>query len=150
MVYIVKRKSDKISLLLDFFYDIDLDDMCEEVMDKHPRTNPQRSNSNGRKGPSGGGIWNATMGMCKCPGLAAIALSATCSSNNSFQSPGENGKDVDMEEQVPELIAIDNEGASGSHSSGIVGQAKLSNMGDTTKIIGEYFYKGHYKGPLKL
>ena len=42
-----------------------------------------------------------------------------------------------MEEQVPELIAIDNEGTSGSHSSGIVGQAKLSNMGDTTKIIGE-------------
>ena len=136
--YILENgKSDKISLLRDFFYDTDLDDMCEEVMDKHPWTNPQRSNSNGRKGPSGGGKGNVTMGMCKSPGMAAIALSATCSSNNSFQSPGENREDVDLEEQVPELIAIDNEGASGSHSSGIVGQAKLSNMGDTTKIIGE-------------
>ena len=80
---------------------------------------------------------NATMGMCKSPGMTAIALSATCSSNNSFQSPGENGEDVDMEEQVPELIDMDNEGASSSYSSGIVGQAKLSNMGDTTTIIRE-------------
>ena len=136
--YILENeKSDKISLLRDFFFYIDLDDMCEKVMDKHPWTNPQRSNSNGRKGLSGGKKGNVTMGMRKSPGMAAIALSATFSSNNSFQSPGENGEDVDMEEQVPELIDIDNEGASGSHSSGIVGQAKLSNMGNTTKIIGE-------------
>ena len=136
--YILENeKLDKISLLRDFFYDTDLDDMCEEVMDKNPWTNPQRSNSNGRSGLGGDGIGNATMGMHKSPGMAAIALSATCSSNNSFHSPGENGEDVDMEELVPELIDIDNEGASSSHSSGIVGQAKLSNMGDTTKIIGE-------------
>ena len=136
--YILENeKSDKISLLRDFFYDIDLDDMCEKVMDKHPWTNPQRSNSNGRKEPSGGKKGNVTMGMCKSLGMAAIALGATCSSNNSFQSPGENGEDVNMEEQVPELIDIDNEGACGSHSSGIVGQAKLSNKGNTTKIIGK-------------
>ena len=90
--YILENeKSDKISLLRDFFYDIDLDDMCEKVMDKHPWTNPQRSNSNGRKEPSGGKKGNVTMGMCKSLGMAAIALGATCSSNNSFQSPGENG-----------------------------------------------------------
>ena len=134
---------DRTSLIKDMYYDLDLDEECEDIFDKFPRVTSERDGTG-----AGIKVSNITMGTKvldkgqKSKSSTAVDQN-TCSSTTHLNTIRENGEIVDMEEQVPDLVEnVDNDDSSasgGQQSQPLItfGQAHLNNMGDTTQNLGQ-------------
>ena len=102
------------------FYDLELDEECEDIFDKFPWVTSERDGSK-----TGNKASNITMGI-KVLGKGQKSKSSTaagqgtCSSTNHLNPIWVNGEIVDMEEQIPELVENvenDDSDASGGQQS---------------------------------
>ena len=95
---------DRASLIKDMFYDLDLDEECEDIFYNFPWVTSERDGTG-----TGNKASNITMGT-KVLGKGQKSKSSTtvdqstCPSNTHLNTIRENGEIVDMEEQVPELV----------------------------------------------
>ena len=124
-----KRKFHVIPMLKDMFHDLELADDCDEVIDKFPsvvdklKTNADKAETNKIKISLGKGKnskvnSNTTASQSSCPSIQPL------------HSIRENGKESDMEEQVPELVDIsDNKISSTKDNNRDNGQGLTSEKG---------------------
>ena len=107
-----KQKFHVIPMLKEMFYDLELADDCEEIIDKFPsvvdklKTNAYRAETSKIK------MGTKSLGKGKSSKVTSgtTASQSNCSSIQPLHSIRENGEELDMEEQVPELVDIsDNE-----------------------------------------
>ena len=102
-----KSKFQVIQALKDMFNDLGLEDGCSEVFSNYPNMVEKLTPAE-KKGPSGIKMGTKSLGKGKKSNTAAIQ--SNCSSMHPLHPFGENGEELDMEEQVPELVDInDNE-----------------------------------------
>ena len=107
-----KNRFHVIPMLKDMFHDLELDDDCDEVIDKFPsvveklKSNADKAETNKIK------MRTKSLGEGKNSKVNSntTASQSNCSSIQPLHSIRENGEESDMEEQVPELVYIsDNE-----------------------------------------
>ena len=62
-----------------------------------------------------------------------------CSSTSPLNSIRENGETEEVEEQMPELVDISDDGDTNGDQQSLItsGQARLTNMGDTTENLSQ-------------
>ena len=98
-----KSKIQVIPVLKDMFNDLGLEEGCAEVFNNYPNM-VKKLTSAEKKGPNGVKMETKSLGKGKKSNTAAIQ--SNCSSMHPLHPIGENGEELDMEEQVPELVDI--------------------------------------------
>ena len=95
---------DRVSLVKEMFYDLGLDEECEDIFDKFQWVTSERDRT--RVGNKVNNILMGTkvLGKEQKSKSSTAAGQGTCSSTNQLNPIRENGEIVDMEEQIPELV----------------------------------------------
>ena len=98
-----KGKFQVIHVLKDMFNDLELEDGCSEVFCNYPNMveNLTPAEKNVSKG-----IKMGTKSLGKGKKSNTAAIQSNCSSMHPLHPTGENGEELDMDEQVPELVEV--------------------------------------------
>ena len=133
---------DRASLIMDLFYDLELDEECEDIFDKFPWVTFERDSSETGNKVSNILMSTKVLGKGQKSKSSTAEGQGTCSSTNHSNPIRENEEIVDMEEQMPDLVEnVENDsGASGGQQSQPLitfGQVCLNSMGDTTENLGQ-------------
>ena len=138
-----KSKFQVIPVLKDMFNDLELEDGCSEVISNYPNM-VEKLTPVEKNGPKG--IKMGTKSLGKGKRLNTAAIQSNCSSMHPLHPIGEDGEESDMEEQVPELVDISDNGISSTrdnqqgtttengnsrHTHTIILMKKLRNNTDT-------------------
>ena len=128
-----KDKFHIIPMIMEMFRDLELYDECEEVIELFP----EMIEDGCRIKPI---LKKVPMGTKLLKKGHKVKSSITtgqgdCSSTSPLNSIRENGETEEVEKQIPELVDISDDGdANGDQQTLITfGQARLTNMGDTTE-----------------
>ena len=125
------------------FYDLELHEECEDIFDKFQWVTSERDGTGVGNKVNNLSMGTKVLGKGQKSKSSRAASQGTCSSTNQLNPIRENGKIVDMEEQVPKLVGnVENDDSStsgGQQSQPLItfGQVQLHNMGDTTEIHGQ-------------
>ena len=101
----VKRKIQVIPMLKAMFNELGLEEGCADVFINYPNMVKKLTPAE-KKGPNGVKMGTESLGKGKKSNTASIQ--SNCSSMHPLHPIGENGEEIDMEEQVPELVDINN------------------------------------------
>ena len=124
------------------FYDLELDEECEDVFDKFPWLTSERDGTGTGNKVNSVSMGTKVLGKGQKSKSSTTASQGNCSSNNPLNPIRENREQVDMEEQMPELfenVENDESSASGGQKSQPLitfGQMHLNNMGATIENLG--------------
>ena len=131
-----KSKFQVIPMLKDIFNDLRLEDDCSEVFNNYPNM-VEKLKTAEKKMPNGIKIGTKSLGKGKKSNTTALL--SNCSSMHPLHPLGENREESDMEEQIPELVDISDEGDTNGDRQTLItfGQARLTNMGDTTENLSQ-------------
>ena len=129
-----KSKNQVISGLKVMLNDMGLMDGCTEVFSNYPNLVKKLTLAE-KKGPNGVKMGTKSLGKGKKSKTAAIQ--SNCSSMHPLNPIGENGKESDMKEQVPELVDIsDNEiSSTRDNQQGTTTETENGNSRHTHAII---------------
>ena len=125
------------------FYDLELDEKCEEIFDKFLWVTSERDQTGSGIKTNNIVMGTGILGKGQKSKLKTTVGQDTCSSSTHLNPIMENGEIVDMEEQVPDLVEnVENDDSSasgGQQTQPLItfGQAYLNNMGDTTENLGQ-------------
>ena len=124
-----KNKFHIIPMIMDMFRDLELYDECEEIIEIFPEMNedvnrrrPTPLFKKGQKAKS-----------------STIKSQGHCSSTSPLNTIRENGEIVEVEEQIPELVDISDNGDTNGDQQPLITfrKAQLTNMGDTTETLSQ-------------
>ena len=122
-------------MIMEMFRNLELYDECEEVIELFP----EMIEDSCRIKPIPRKVHMGTKLLKKGLKVKSSITTAQgdCSSTSPLNSIRENGETEEVEEQIPELVNISDDGdVNGGQQTLITfGQAKLTNMGDTTKNL---------------
>ena len=134
---------DRASLIKEMFYDLELDEKCEDVFDKFPWVTSEKYGTGTRNKANNMSMGTKILGKGQKSKLSTTAGQGNCSSTNPLNPIRENGEIVDIEEQMPELVENvenDDSGTSRDQQSQPLitsGQTCLNNMGATSENLGQ-------------
>ena len=134
---------DRASLIKDMFYDLELDEECEDVFDKFPWVTSERDRTGAGNKASNISLGTKLLGKGQKSKSSTTVGQGNCSSTNPLNPIRENGKTVGMEEQMLELVENvenDDSGTSEGQQSQpfiIFGQVCLNNMRATSENLGQ-------------
>ena len=138
---LVKGVKDKASLIQEMFYDLQLDEECADIFDKFPWVTSKRDDTGTGNKVNNISMGTKILGKGQKPKSSTTAGQGNCSSNNPLNPIRDNGKMVDMEEQMPELVEnVENDDSGTSEGQQLqplitFRQAHLNNMGPLLKIL---------------
>ena len=122
-------------MIMEMFRDLELYDECEEVIELFP----EMTEDGCRIRPIPKKVHMGTKLLKK--GLKVKSSITTgqgdCSSTSPLNSIRENGETEEVEEEIPELVDISDEGDVNGDQQTLItfGQARITNMGDTTEKL---------------
>ena len=125
------------------FYDLELEEECTNISDTFPWMTSDKNEIGSKNKTNKIQMGTKVLGKGHKSKSTTAVNQGNCSSINPLIPIRENGKIVDMEEQMPELVddtENDDSGANGGQQSQpliIFGQACLNNMGATTENLGQ-------------
>ena len=102
------------------FYDLELDEICEDIFDKFPWVTSERDGIGTRNKASNISMGTKILGKGQKSKSNTAADQSNCSSTNPLNPIRKNGEIVDMEEQMLELVENtenDDSSASGDQQS---------------------------------
>ena len=131
-----KDKFHIIPMIMEMFRDLELYDECEEVIELSPEMN-----DGNRIKPTPKKVHMGTKLLKKGHKVKSSTTTSQgyCSSTSPLNSIRENGEVVEVEEQMPELVDISDDGDTNGDQQSLItfGQARLTNMGDTTENLSQ-------------
>ena len=130
-----KNKFYIISMIMDMFRDLELYDECDEIIVIFPEMNEDVNRS--RPTPKKVHMGTKLLKKGQKAKPSTIKSQGHCSFTSPFNTIRENGEIVEVEEQMPELVDISNDGDTNGDQQPLItfGQARLTNMGDTTENL---------------
>ena len=132
-----KDKFHIIPMIMEMFRDLELYDECEEVIELFP----EMVEDGCRIKPIPKKVHMGTKLLKKGHKVKSSITTSQgdCSSTSPLHSIRENGETEEVEEQIPELVDISDDGdTNGDHQTLITfGQVQLTNMGDTTENLSQ-------------
>ena len=120
-----KNKFHIIPMIMDMFRDLELYGECERSLSK---PTPKKMHMGTKLLKKGQKAKSST-----------IKNQGNCSSTSPLNTIRENGEIVEVEEQMPELVDISDDGDTNGDQQPLItsGQARLTNMGDTTENLSQ-------------
>ena len=94
---------DRASLIKDMFYNLELDEECEDVFDKFLWVTSERDGTGAGNKMSNILMGTRILGKGQKSKSSTAASQGNCSSTSPLNPIRENGETVDMEEQMPEF-----------------------------------------------
>ena len=132
-----------IPLIKEMFYDLELEEECAEILDKFPWLTSDIDVSGAKSKTTNIQMGTKVLGKGQKSESSTTASQSNCSSISPLNPIRENGEIVDMEEEMPELVDDTDNGDSSTggdqQSQPLItfGQARLTNMGDTTESLSQ-------------
>ena len=102
---------DRAYVIKEMFYDLEIDEECEDIFDKFPWLTSERDGTGAGNKTSNISMGTKIWGKGQRSKSYAIVGWGNCSSINPLNPIRENGETVGMEEQIPELVENDDNGA---------------------------------------
>ena len=122
-------------MIMEMFRDLELYDECEEIIEIFPEMNEDGN----RITPTPKKVHMGTKLLKKGHKAKSSTIKSQghCPSTSPLNTIRENGEIVDVEKQMPELVDISDDGDTNGHQQPLItfGQARLTNMGDTTENL---------------
>ena len=125
------------SMIMDMFRDLELNDECEEIIEIFPEMNEDVNRS--KPTPKKVHMGTNLLKKGHKAKSSAIKNQGHCSSTSPLNTIRENGEIVEVEEQMPELVDISDDGDTNGDQQPLItfGQVQLTNMGDTTENLSQ-------------
>ena len=132
-----KNKFHIIPMFMDMFRDLELYDECEEIIEIFPEMNEDVNRS--KPTPKKVHMGTKLLKKGQKAKSSTIKSQGHCSSTSPLNTIRENGEIVEVEEQMPELVDISDDGDTNGDQQPLItfGQARLTNMGDTTENLSQ-------------
>ena len=132
-----------IPLIKEMFYDLELDEECADILDKFPWMTSDIDASGAKNKTNNIQMGTKILGKGQKSKSSTTASQSNCSSISPLNPIREDGKIVDMEEQMPELVDDTDDDDSSTRmdqqSQPVItfGQVHLNNMGTITENLGQ-------------
>ena len=132
-----KNKFHIIPMIMDMFRDLELYDECEEIFEIFPEMNEDVNRS--KPTPKKVHMGTKLLKKGHKAKSSTIKNQGHCSSTSPLNTIRENGEVVEVEEQMPDLVDISDDGDTNGDQQPLItfGQARLTNMGDTTENLSQ-------------
>ena len=132
-----KDKFHIIPVIMDMFRDLELYDECEEIIEIFPEMNEDVNRH--RPTPKKVHMGTKLLKKGQKAKSSTIKSQGHCSSTSPLNPIRKNGEIVEVEEQMPELVDISDDGYTNGDQQPLItfGQARLTNMGDTTENLSQ-------------
>ena len=132
-----KNKFHIVPMIMDMFRDLELHDECEEIIEIFLEMNEDvnRRQSTPRKVHMG----TKLLKKGQKAKSSTIRSQGHCSSTSPLNTIRKNGEIVEVEEQMPELVDISDDGDTNGDQQPLItfGQVRLTNMGNTTENLSQ-------------